>query len=234
MTDCLSPSDYSIVKLEDPHFPANLLTIPDPPKRLWVRGTLQSQDARAIAVIGSRDCTDLGARRATRLVRELVERDFTIISGLAKGIDTAAHRAALDAGGRTIAVMGTGLLTVSPAENRPLHDRIVESGGAALSQFAPTFKGMRGGRNFLMRNVTLVGMALATVVVEASSRSGSRSAANAAILQGRPVFLLRSLCSQSWAAEMAQRPGVHVLDRVEDITELLEPQKKAAVPSGVV
>lgn len=212
----------------DSGYPTNLLGGRDRPKELWIRGEVLPQDQRAIAIVGSRACSRNGVLRTVRLARELVGCGFTIVSGLAKGIDAAAHRTALDADGRTLAVVGTGLHTVYPAENRDLHDRILDQ-GAVLSQFPPSFGGFPGGRHFLMRNVTLVTMSLGTVVVEAGQRSGSRHAANSAIAQGRPLFLLRSLVdAQSWATQMAALPRVHVVDRVEDITERL--QDLAAIP----
>jgi DNA processing protein len=127
-----------------------------------------------------------------------VESGFTILSGLALGIDTAAHTAALDAGGSTSAVVGTGLNRVFPPENSGLAERILASGGALLSQFFPAQPPTRW--TFPMRNVVMSGLSMATVVVEASETSGARMQARVALQHGRTVFLLRSLVEQhAWA-----------------------------------
>lgn len=204
---------------KDPGYPPNLLTINDHPRKLWIRGTVLPKDSRSVAVIGSRNCSQQAINQAAQLVRALVALDVTIISGLAKGIDAVAHRTALKAGGRTLAVVGTGLNHLYPAENRDLHNEIAWQ-GAVLSQFEPNFRGLRGGRNFLMRNVTMSGLALGTVVIEAAERSGTRSQINSAIAHGRPVFLLKSLVDAApWAAQLTQLPGVHVVERAGDILE---------------
>ena len=124
--------------------------------------------------------------------------------------------------GRTVAVVGTGLDTVYPAENRGLHDRILRNGGAVISQFWPDFRGRAGGANFIARNRTMADLSLATVVVEASMRSGARSQAVHVQKSGGALFLLRSLVeNEEWARAMAEKPGCHVVDGVDDLLSRL-------------
>ena len=169
---------------DDPAYPALLATIPSPPG-LYVRGAFAAGDALAIAIVGARQATPYGLAVAEELASELAARGVTIVSGFARGIDTAAHRAALDAGGRTLAVLGNGVDVVYPPENRRLAERI-ETTGALLSQFAPGTPPLP--YNFPARNRTLAGLALGVVVVEAAERSGSLITAGFAGDLGREVF----------------------------------------------
>lgn len=192
-------SGVDIRSVLDAHYPANLHGVFDRPPLVFVKGSLRAmEDRRSIAVVGTRSATPQGLARATRLARELVEAGFTVVSGLAAGIDTAAHTAALDARGRTVAVMGTGLDHVAPASNRPLAARIVDAGCALLTQFFPE----QTARPWMFpaRNVVMSGLALATIVVEASETSGARMQARIALQHGRAVFMLRSLVdNHEWA-----------------------------------
>ena len=170
-----------------------------------------------MAVVGSRECTELGARRAFRLAKELAEAGITVMSGLAKGIDGSAHRGALAGGGRTLAVLGTGLNKIYPKEHEGLA-RDIERQGALLSQFDPDYTGSRGGRNFLKRNVVVAGLSEVLVVVEAKEKSGSLSAVRAALAQERPVGLLRSLVeSEEWARKLVEVGLAFVVEGVGDI-----------------
>jgi DNA processing protein len=168
----------------DPRYPALLAAIPSPPA-LDVRGTLEPVDALAVAIVGSRQATAYGIEVAGTLAADLAARGVTIVSGLARGIDTAAHRGALDAGGRTLAVLGHGIAHVYPPENRALADAIVER-GALLSQFPSTIGPL--AHHFPARNRTLAGLALGVVVVEAAERSGALITAGLAGDLGREVF----------------------------------------------
>jgi DNA processing protein len=178
--------DTSITHLvpSDPRYPALLASIPSPPS-LDVRGTLETADALAIAIVGSRQATAYGLEVAGTLAAELAARGVTIVSGLARGIDTAAHRGALEAGGRTLAVLGHGITRVYPPENRALADAIAGR-GALLSQFPPTLGPLP--YHFPARNRTLAGLALGVVVVEAAERSGALITAGLAGDLGREVF----------------------------------------------
>src|SRR5436853_446055 len=153
----------------DPRYPALLGAIPSAPA-LFVRGELHTDDALAVAIVGSRRATPYGIAAAEQLASDLAARGVTIVSGLARGIDTAAHRSALAAGGRTLAVLGCGVDVVYPPENGPLV-RAIESHGAILSQFPPGMPALAG--HFPARNRTLAGLALGVVVVEAAERSGA-------------------------------------------------------------
>src|SRR3989441_7465280 len=152
---------------------------------LYVRGTITTDDALAVAIVGSRAATPYGVEVAERLAAELAARGMTIVSGLARGIDAAAHRGALGAGGRTVAVLGCGIDLVYPSENRALA-RAVEAQGALVSQFAGSVPALPG--HFPARNRTLAGLTLGVVVVEAAERSGALITAGFAADLGREVF----------------------------------------------
>ncbi len=188
----------------DPTYPRNLHDVFDRPPLIFIAGEwIEERDARSVAVVGSRRASDEGLRRAARLSRELVEAGFTVVSGLAQGIDSAAHIGALKAGGRTVAVMGTGLDHRYPKRNAELADHIVNDGGALLTQFFP-HQGPRPW-TFPMRNAVMSGLALATVVVEAGHTSGARMQARLALYHGRAVFLLHSLVERhDWAREYVE------------------------------
>ena len=210
----------------DAYYPQNLHSVFDRPPLIFVGGSWrEGTDRRSIAVVGTRNATREGLARAARLTRELVSRQFTIISGLAAGVDATAHAAALDAGGRTVAVMGTGLDHVYPAANRPLANRIVESGGALITQFFPH----QTPRSWMfpLRNVVMSALSMGTVVVEASETSGAKMQARVALQHGRAVFLLRSLVeSHDWARKYVEEGAYGAqaiaVATVEDIVDRLD------------
>src|SRR5437016_5516424 len=168
----------------DPNYPALLGAIPSPPP-LYVRGTVTADDALALAIVGARAATPYGVEVAERLAGELAVRGVTIVSGLARGIDAAAHRGALGARGRTLAVLGCGIDVVYPPENRALA-RAIEAQGALVSQFERGVPALPG--HFPARNRTLAGLSLGVVVVEAAERSGALITAGCAADLGREVF----------------------------------------------
>lgn len=208
-----------LVTVFDDDYPLNLIGLRDRPPFFWVRGSLQESDARSVAVVGTRACSELGLRRAKRVSHLLTEHDVTVVSGLARGIDTAAHTTALESGGRTIAVLGTGITKCYPRENAQLADRIVSSGqGALVSQFWPTSSPARW--TFPRRNHVTSGLALGTVVIEASSTSGAKMQARVALQQGKEVWLLDSLVdSQDWAAKYVESRGAK---RTTDVAQILD------------
>jgi DNA processing protein len=193
----------------------------DHPPVLFVRGTLQASDARSVAVVGTRQPSRAGLELATSLARQLAATGITIVSGLAKGIDTAAHAAALNAGGRTVAVFGTTIDQVYPASNKSLA-RSVSRSGACVSQFLPGHA--TGPWSFPVRNVTASGLSLGTIVVEAGATSGARLQAQAAVAHGKKVFLVEQLVTgQPWASEMAAaEPLVTVARDADAILEAVD------------
>jgi DNA processing protein len=209
-----------LVTVLDPDYPPNLKAVHDRPPILFIAGRITPVDAKAVAVVGARKATEAGRAEATRIAEHLTQTGYTVVSGLATGIDTAAHTAALARNGRTIAVIGTGLTRVYPPENRVLQQKIAER-CAVVSQFWPDAPPTR--RSFPMRNATMSGIALATVVVEASETSGARTQARLAMAHARPVFLTERLVKeQPWAEQMAQRPGTHIVHNPTEITDALE------------
>lgn len=183
----LADHGIELLTLDDPRYPAALRQIHDPPFLLYLKGTITPADAAAVAVVGSRRMTHYGREQARKFSFHLARAGFTIISGLARGIDTAAHEAALAAGGRTIAVLGSGIGNVYPPENQALADRIAGS-GAVLSEFPVLY--VPDKQSFPLRNRIVAGMSSGLLVVEAPARSGSLITANQALEQGRAVFAI--------------------------------------------
>ena len=209
-----------LVTVIESDYPPNLRAVHDRPPMVFVAGRLTPADAHGVAVVGARKATHSGTEQARAIAEHLVDRGFTVVSGLAAGIDTAAHTGALARGGRTVAVIGTGLARSYPPQNEALQRRIA-SECAVVSQFWPDAPPSR--RSFPMRNAVMSGITLATVVVEASDTSGARMQARLAHAQGRPVFLLASLVErQQWAREYAARPGTHVVRSADEITTVVE------------
>ena len=214
-------SGMRLVTVLDRDYPPNLRAVHDRPPMVFIAGRLTPADARGVAVVGARKATPDGVRTAQGIAKHLIASKYTVISGLAAGIDTAAHTSALTHGGRTVAVIGTGLARAYPPESAPLQHTIA-SQCAVISQFWPDAPPSR--RSFPMRNAVMSGVALATVVVEASDTSGARMQARLAREQGRPVFLLASLIErQAWARDYAGRPGTFVVSEAAEITAILDP-----------
>lgn len=179
--------EIAVLTWEDAAYPANLLRAPDAPPVLFVKGTLKPGDVRAVAIVGTRTPTPAGAALAQHMARELSSRGWAIVSGLALGIDAAAHRGALEAGGRTLAVLGSGVASIYPRQHRPLSGAI-ERQGALLSEGHPGAGVTR--RSLIARNRITSGLSRAVIVVESSTDSGSASTARRALAQGRPVFAI--------------------------------------------
>ncbi|MBB4661435.1 DNA processing protein [Conexibacter arvalis] len=205
---------FGVVTVLDDDYPANLRTVYDRPPALFVRGRLQEHDERSVALVGTRSASPEGLEKAREIARELVAAEYVVVSGLAAGIDTAAHTAALEAGGRTVAVIGTGLRHSFPRANARLQEQIGRE-HAVISQFWPGQEGRRW--TFPQRNAVMSGFSRATVVVEASHTSGARMQARLAREHGRPVFLLRALLEHRWAQTQAQRAGSYVVDSGAEI-----------------
>lgn len=225
----LSDDGVEIISCTDPSYPLNLSMVHDHPPVLFMRGTLTETDQRAVAVVGTRAASADGIKQATRIAAELADSGITVVSGLAKGIDTAAHSAAINAGGRTIAVFGTTIDRIYPAANRRLARAIIHS-GACVSQFLPTTR--TGPWCFAVRNITTSGLSLGTVVVEAGETSGAKMQAEAALAHGKRVFLVEDLTREAWAQEMAENPRVTVSSTVENIVEIIETEITS--PTGML
>jgi DNA processing protein len=200
-------------------YPVYLRMVHDRPPVLFVRGALSDRPLVAVAVVGTRRASERGIGQAQAIARGLINAGYVVISGLAAGIDTAAHTAALKAGGRTVAVIGTGLRHTFPKANAALQDRLGRE-SAVLSQFWPGQEPRRW--TFPQRNAVMSGFARATVVVEASHTSGARMQARLALEHGRPVFLLRSVLEHPWAQGYRDRPSVYVVDEGAEVVEHLE------------
>jgi DNA processing protein len=202
-----------LVTILDEDYPLYLRLVHQRPPFLFLRGASVEDDLR-VAVVGTRTPTPEGVAHARAIAGGLAERGVTVVSGLAAGIDTAAHGTALAAGGRTVGVIGTGLRRSYPAQNARLQQEIAER-GLLLSQFWPDSPPSKA--SFPMRNAVMSGYSLATVVVEAAYRSGARMQARLALEHGRRVFLMRSLMTHEWAREYASRPNTTIIDGPDDV-----------------
>jgi len=172
----------------DPGYPELLKHIPDPPATLFYRGDLSLLTTPSIGVVGTRKLTPYGKQAATAIARDLVQHGFTITSGLAMGADTAAHRAALEHGGNTIAILGTGIddATIFPQSNVPLAQEILDKGGLVMSEYAPGTHGTKF--TFPLRNRIISGLSKGVVIIEADEKSGALITAQCALDQNRDVF----------------------------------------------
>jgi DNA processing protein len=216
---------------DDVEYPAHLRGLPDAPDTLHVRGALAERDALAIAVVGSRRATPYGLEVAETLAADLAARGVTIVSGLARGIDTAAHRGALRVGGRTVAVLGSGVDVVYPPENGRLAEEIATR-GALLSQFAPGTPPLP--HHFPTRNAVIAGLSLAVVVVEAAERSGSLITARLAAELGREVLAVpgRVTAAESRGANRLIQDGAALALGWEDVVAALPEKWKACLDTS--
>lgn len=176
------------IKLEDKLFPEKLRYIDNAPGKLYVEGNIELLNTNCIAVIGSRGCTEYGEKWCEIFVKELVKHGLTIVSGMAIGMDSVAHNAALKSGGKTIAVLPSGLKNIYPKQNLKLYNKILESGGTVISEYSP--KTQAGYEKYLERNRIVSGLSIATLVVEAAHRSGTTVTARFAKEQGRDVYCI--------------------------------------------
>jgi len=212
-----------IIPFNASNYPARLRTIADPPPFLYAKGEIREEDARAVAVVGSRSASGYGTRITRDLCQGLASLGFTVVSGMARGIDGEAHEAALAAGGRTLAVLGSGADVVYPPEHEELYQGICRH-GAILSELpmgTPPFS-----YNFPARNRLISGLSLGVVVVEATEKSGSLITAGLALEQGREVFAVpgEAGASRSRGTHRLIRQGAKLVETVEDIIEEIAPQ----------
>src|SRR3990167_7032486 len=214
-----------VVSVVDRDYTANLRQISDAPPVLYYKGTFLPSDDLAIAVVGSRAATIYGRQVTEKLVSSLVMSNLVIVSGLARGIDAIAHRAALDAGGRTIAVLGSGVDTIYPPENRKLSEEIVEN-GAIVSEFPLGFPSVPS--NFPARNRIISGLSLGVLVTEAAVDSGSLITAGCAAEQGREVFAVPGPVNSKMSVGTNNliKEGVHPATEAADILQVLDIERK--------
>ncbi|RLC25544.1 MAG: DNA-protecting protein DprA [Deltaproteobacteria bacterium] len=219
--DLVMKKGYQIVTMSDPVYPSLLLQIPDPPPFLYVFGNL-CNSIRNIAVVGSRNATSYGISITKRLCEELAALDSTIVSGMAVGIDTAAHTGALMGKGKTIAVLGSGLERIYPHKNLKLFHKIAEK-GAVISEF-PLLEAPEP-HNFPIRNRIISGISLGTVIVEATQKSGSLITARLAAEQGREVFAVPGNINsfKSIGTHSLIKQGAKLVENTQDILEELSP-----------
>ena len=213
---------YSIrlLRPEDEEYPEALRSMPDPPPYLFARGTILPEDRVAVAIVGTRHATEYGRGVAKTLGHDLARRGVTVVSGLARGVDTMAHRGALEGGGRTFAVCGCGLDVIYPSENKGLLEEITKN-GAALSEFAPTVHPEPW--HFPARNRIISGLSAGTVVVEAGDRSGALITSDFAMDQGRDVFAVPGNIHkiQSRGAHALIKQGATLVESADDIINAL-------------
>ena len=219
-----------ILLLDDGSYPAMLREIPDPPITLYVRGEWNvCLDMPCVAIIGSRMCSTYGTNAAEMLARDLASRGLCVVSGLARGIDTAAHRGAIRGGGKTIAVLGTGIDSAYPRENLRLVDQIIESGGAVVTQFPLNTPPLKD--NFPYRNRIISGLSLGVLIVEASERSGSLITARLAMEQGREVMAVPGniTSSNSYGTNYLIKSGAKLVQQWQDVVAELPTDIAAAI-----
>jgi DNA processing protein len=210
-----------IINISDSRYPALLKKIYDPPPVIYVKGDILPADNLAVAIVGSRGCSHYGSEQASRFAHLLASAGFTIVSGMARGIDSAAHSGALSAGGRTIAVQGCGLSRIFPPENKELFAKISQN-GACISELPMEYEPL--AENFPPRNRIIAGLSLATIVIEAMPRSGALITAQAALENNREVMAVpgRADSPLSKGPHKLIKQGAKLIESVEDVIETLE------------
>jgi DNA processing protein len=225
----LAAQGAEMITRDDPRFPVRLLEIPYPPPFLFIKGTLAPADDLAVAMVGTRGASYYGLKAGRRLAGALAARGVTVVSGLARGIDTAAHQGALEMGGRTLAVLGCGLDVVYPPENQELYQEIPEH-GALVTEFP--LKTPPEARNFPIRNRLISGLALGVVVIEAGVKSGTAITVRYALDQGREVLAVPGPIDSptSVGPHRLIQEGAKLVQDVEDIVSELPGLKQARGP----
>ena len=231
--DAIARKRISVRTILDSAYPSHLRTIPDPPPLLYVSGSLEESDQLAVAVVGARRATPAGRMLTERLANELAAAGFTIVSGLARGVDAAAHRGALRAGGRTVAVLGCGLGRTYPAEHERLRHEIEER-GAVVSELpldAPPHSG-----HFPRRNRIISGLSLGVIVTEAAIDSGSLITARLAAEQGREVFAVPGFvrAETSRGTHALIKEGAALIEEGQDVIDAIAPQLEPSTRARLV
>lgn len=218
--DWAEKNGYALVTLADDAYPESLRRIYDPPPYLFYTGDILPTDSRSVAIVGSRNASEYGRMTASKLAMDLAQNGITVVSGMAIGIDSSAHRGALAAGGRTLAVLGSGIDVIYPRSNRRLYGEITER-GAVISEFLPGV-----GPNpphFPRRNRVISGLSQAIVVVEAGQKSGALLTADLALSQDKKIFAVPGQLSSKNSAGTHEliKAGAHLLSSIDDIFSVL-------------
>jgi DNA processing protein len=224
-------AEAQILCRDDEAWPARLSEIYDPPLVLYVRGNAEALARPGIAIVGTRHPTPYGIGMAERLSCDLASRGLTIISGMARGVDTAGHRGAIKAKGKTVAVFGTGVDVIYPRENKKIAEGILECGGALISEFP--LESFAAPQNFPIRNRVISGLALGVLVVEAGEYSGTRITARCALEQSREIFAVPGNVTSrnSWGPNTLIKQGAKLTATWEDIWEELPAEVKHRLES---
>jgi len=211
--------NFQTITLKDEGYPSLLKEIANPPKQIYIRGMLPKAATPAIAIVGTRKATTAGVGMAEEIAATLAGAGIVIVSGLAMGIDAAAHRGALSVGGKTVAVLGNGINEIYPAQNEKLAEGILEAGGAIISEYPPGEPSFK--QNFIHRNRIISGFSVAVVIVEAPAKSGSLTTAGFAAEQGRSVFVLPGpVTHPNYVGSHALiRDGAILATKAEDVLE---------------
>lgn len=212
---------YHVINRSDQAYPKLLKEIPAPPEKIWIMGEFKKEDEKAIAVVGARRATSYGKEATQDLVIALCGAGLTIVSGLARGVDSVAHKTAIEAGGRTIAVLGSGIDVVYPPENKKLYKDIVDGHGAVISEFEPGTPS--NPWNFPKRNRIIAGLSLGVLVTEAAEKSGSLITAGLAGEFGREIFAVPGPIYSKMSAGTAAliKDGAKLVYSAKDVLEEL-------------
>lgn len=222
-------SKVSVISIFDKDYPVNLKSIYDPPFILYIKGKIIPEDVSAVAIVGTRRLSEYGKAATEKIVKGLIARKATIVSGMARGIDTVAHRTALSCGGRTIAVLGSGINVCYPPENRRLFEQIAQE-GAVISEFPMSTAPER--YNFPVRNRVISGLSLGVVVIEAGRKSGALITADMALEQGREVFAVPGSIFSDGArgSHSLIRQGAKLVESCEDVIDEIDLLKEGMLP----
>jgi DNA processing protein len=225
----VAAAEIQIISMDDPQYPPRLRQIYDPPLVLYVRGNVAAISLPGIAIVGTRHPTPYGMGMAERLGCDLASRGLSIISGLARGVDTFAHRGTVAAKGKAVAVFGTGVDVIYPKENSRLADQILSGGGALISEFP--LAAFAAPQNFPIRNRIISGMSFGVLVVEAAEYSGTRITARCALEQNREVFAVPGNVTNknSWGPNTLIKQGARLVATWEDVWEELPADVKLAL-----
>ena len=222
-------NDAKIITIDDREYPEMLKRIHNPPQKLYILGNIENLNTKCIAIIGSRCCSNKGIKTAEKFSLSLSKLGFTIVSGMARGIDTAAHIGCLNAKGKTIAVLGSGFENIFPRENKKLFQRIIDEGGTVVSEYSEDT--VASSEKFVKRNRIVSGLSLGVLVVEAKWRSGTSITASLAKSQGRKVFCIAHDMNDNTGEGTNRliKQGAYLVTELSDITNKFEFSKNKEI-----